>query len=415
MSGVICFSRLEKISTGLVRIKALSWMFHRGQRIPWERLLEISTRVLVKRFDITKCVVACDDTFRERSRNTKNIHGVQKLKNKSTGGFFKGQNVIFLALVTPSITFICGFKFFLPDPEFKAWKANDNKLKKAGVPAKDRPKKPAKNKKYPTRLEIFHQLLSEFKSGFPEIKVELICADAAYFSKKSAKEVASIYPGVQFISRLKSSQVVILGNSQMTLKEYFSYLKAFRTRVRIRGHKDQIMYFAHEMLFLKAHGKKLKVVAVKYSEEEDFRFLVATDNSWIPRSIIEGMSRRWLIETSIQDWKGFDGWGTKASQQKEKGSSRGLVLSLLVDHCFLFHPIQFNRFQAGQSLVTTGSLRDHIRFESLKQTFQSIIYSDNPKEKLSKLMEEMDQVIQLRDSLKHLNGTEEFIPYLRPT
>jgi hypothetical protein len=42
----------------------------------------------------------------------------------------------------------------------------------------------------------------------------------------------------------------------------------------------------------------------------------------------------------IQEWKGFEGWNRLAKQQGDKGSMRGVILSLLCDHLLLVHPKQ---------------------------------------------------------------------------
>jgi hypothetical protein len=42
----------------------------------------------------------------------------------------------------------------------------------------------------------------------------------------------------------------------------------------------------------------------------------------------------------FEDWKANEGWGALTKQQGKEGSSRGLVLSILADHCLLSHPRQ---------------------------------------------------------------------------
>ena len=58
-----------------------------------------------------------------RSRNTSKIAGVHKVKDKKTGGWFNGQEFVFLILVTDTVTIPLGFHFYIPDPALKEWKA----------------------------------------------------------------------------------------------------------------------------------------------------------------------------------------------------------------------------------------------------------------------------------------------------
>ena len=55
----------------------------------------------------------------------------------------------------------------MPDPELKAWKKLDEKLKNQGVPKSQRPSQPQRNEKYPTILEIALILLEKFKKNHP--------------------------------------------------------------------------------------------------------------------------------------------------------------------------------------------------------------------------------------------------------
>lgn len=93
-------------------------------------------------------------------------------------------------------------------------------------------------------------------------------------------------------------------------------------------------------LYVKAHGKRRFVVALKYAGEEDYRYLVASDLSWRHTDIARIYSLRWLVEVFIQDWKTCGGWNRLSKQQGVKGSERGLIISLLCDHLLLQHPEQ---------------------------------------------------------------------------
>ena len=80
------------------------------------------------------------------------------------------------------------------------------------------------------------------------------------------------------------------------------------------------------------------VVALKYEGESNYRYLVATDMTWRTMDIIQAYTLRWLVKIFFEDWKLYEGWGREAKQLDEEGSSHGLILSLLLDHCLLLHP-----------------------------------------------------------------------------
>ena len=42
---------------------------------------------------------------------------VHKLKDKASGGFIRGQSLLFLLLITPKVMIPVGFVFYLPDPD----------------------------------------------------------------------------------------------------------------------------------------------------------------------------------------------------------------------------------------------------------------------------------------------------------
>ena len=68
-------------------------------KIAWNRLLICSAKMILKKFKISQGVLLIDDKNHERSKKTEKIHGVHKQKNKKTGGYSSGQNIILLYLV----------------------------------------------------------------------------------------------------------------------------------------------------------------------------------------------------------------------------------------------------------------------------------------------------------------------------
>ena len=80
-----------------------------------------------------------------------------------------------------------------------------------------------------------------------------------------------------------------------------------------------------------AHHKKRFVMALQDAAETDYRDVVASDLSWRTLDSVQGYTLRWLVEVFLQDWKAHEGWGQLTQQPDEDGSSRGLILSLLLD------------------------------------------------------------------------------------
>ena len=131
LTNSICWKRFERISLGKFRFSALSWMF-RKSKISFDRLLQQSSCNILKHYGIKEGVLCIDDVDRARSKSTKKIYKVQKLKDKLTGGFLDGQCIVFLFLflATSVASFPVGFEFYHPDPLWKKWKKEDDRLKK---------------------------------------------------------------------------------------------------------------------------------------------------------------------------------------------------------------------------------------------------------------------------------------------
>ena len=87
-------------------------------------------------------------------------------------------------------------------------------------------------------------------------------------------------------------------------------------------------------------SRRFLVIAIKYDNEETYRYLIASDLSWRTLDIVQGHSLRWLVEVFIQDWKGHEGWAQLTKQPGVEGARQSVILSLLVDHSLLVHPDQ---------------------------------------------------------------------------
>ena len=97
VTNSVCWARFERAGMGRYSLAALSWMFRHG-KIDWDGLLASSVRVILHRHGITEGVLSLDDSDKRRSKSTKRIAHVHKLKDKASGGFIMGQCLIFLVL-----------------------------------------------------------------------------------------------------------------------------------------------------------------------------------------------------------------------------------------------------------------------------------------------------------------------------
>ncbi len=135
ITRTVCWAKFERACLGTYSMAAISWMF-RKSKIPWNILLIVSTIVILNRFGITHGCLAIDETDKKRSKSVKRIFKAHKIKDKASGGYVMGQNLVFLVLITPKITIPVGFDFYMPDPKLKEWKKLDEELRKQGVSKK---------------------------------------------------------------------------------------------------------------------------------------------------------------------------------------------------------------------------------------------------------------------------------------
>ncbi|WP_221897730.1 hypothetical protein [Bathymodiolus japonicus methanotrophic gill symbiont] len=160
-------------------------------------------------------------------------------------------------------------------------------------------------------------------------------------------EAAKEPGGSQVISQLRKNQNIEYRGRIRSVESYFNSInKGIDQIIRVRGGKEIKVTVSSARLKVSSHSKKRFVIALKYDGENDYRYLVATDLTWRTQYIIQAYTLRWLIEVFFEDWKLYEGWGREAKQLDEEGSSRGLILSLLFDHCLLLHPEQIARIES---------------------------------------------------------------------
>jgi len=406
VAGSLNWAAFTRRSLGVCNESQLRWMF-RYAKIRWDLLLQASITHLISRYGITMGVLVLDDSDKMRSRNTSKLAGVHKVKDKKTGGWFMGQEFVFLILVTNTVTIPVGFRFYIPNPALKAWKKINKAEIKAGIPSKERTKKPAPNPKYPSKKTLALQLLEEFSTNHPEVYIQAVLADALYGDANFMDTASKVTTCPQIISQLRTNQLVRNRNGKNTsLKSYFSRTSGVETQLSIRGGTEKNVTLLAARLIVKSHGKKRFVIALKYEGETEYRFIVATALSWRHKDITRAYSLRWLVEVFIADWKGHEGWNTLSKQQGDEGAMRGMTLSLLCDHLLLLHPDQFARLKNKQPGMPVGCLIEHINAAALLDGVSHIVNADEPKSEFEKFSKLMKASLPDRNSSKHMAGRD---------
>jgi len=405
ITNSVAWERFAKKGFQTYTKQALSKMC-RWSKIPWDRLLICSVRAVLEKYGIGKGILVIDDKDVARSKNARKLHALHKIFDKKSGGYFLGQSIVFLYLVTEKICLPVGFKFCQPDPCLSKWQAEDRRLKKLGTLKEDRPKRPSRSAAYPTKCQLALQLISNFSKNFPYFVVTAVLADALYGNALFVEGVGAIWPTTQVITQIKANQKLFSRNKIIHCEEYFKSYQGWTQDILIRGQKKVAVQAAGARLHVAAHGCKRFIVALKYQGEQTYRFLIGSNLSWNMKEIMQAYSLRWLIEVFFEDWSGYSGFCSMAKQRGVEGSERPLILSLLFDHCFFFHMRQINLAVNNLPLVTLGSLIEQSRMDALWDLLNHIFESSNPKEKMEELMALAYELIEIRSSKKHMSGSQ---------
>lgn len=404
VTNSFCFARFERFGLGRFNTRQMSWMFRRA-KIYWETLLQASVAHIFSAYKIKYGVLVVDDSDRERSKNAKEIAGLHKIREKKTGGYINGQNLVFLLLVCEKITLPVGFCFHEPDPKKVAWRKEDARLRKKGVEKKYRPKEPGSDSNYPSKKTLALKLLTDFSAAFGDIKVKAVLADTAYGTVDFMDESAKLTKQEQVISQIKKTQLIVVNNKEITVEKFFENYQGKIEKIKLRGEEKEVAYRSGRFK-VKSHDKKYFVIALKYGDEKEFRYLIAREMRWNDTDIIKAYAFRWLVEVFIQDWKQYEGWNQLAKQPGIDGSNRGVILSLLSDHALLLHEDQKVLLENKRPAATVGSLREQIMMESLKSFIEGIVSSDDPKALFEQYSDKISELFELRSSIKHLRHVD---------
>ena len=287
----------------------------------------------------------------------------------------------------------------------KAWRKEEKRLKDKNIEKKYRPPMPEEDPHYPNKKVVALKLLTDFMSFFSQIRIKAVAADAFYGTKDFMEEAARITKQKQVISQIKKNQLINVNGRNVAVDVFFKNYLGKTEQTTLRRCEKTITYRSGRFK-IKSHDKKYYIIALKYGDEEDYRYLIASDSSWLDSDIIKAYSLRWLVEVFIQDWKSYEGWNQLAKQRGESGSNHGVTLSLLCDHALLLHQDQKELFENKKPASTVGSLREKVMMESLTTFIEGIVLSDDPKALFAEYSDKISALFELRSSIKHMRNVD---------
>ena len=92
LMSMFCFAKIQRASGGKYSARAFSWMLQ-ASKICWNTLFEKSVLRLIILFGL-KGFLVIDDSDRLRAKSTSKLFGIQKMRDKKTGGYATGQNIV---------------------------------------------------------------------------------------------------------------------------------------------------------------------------------------------------------------------------------------------------------------------------------------------------------------------------------
>ena len=111
VTGVLNWAAFGRRSLGKVKPSRLRWVFY-SAKIAWELLLQASVKHILDTYQLSAGTLVIDDTGKKRTKRTSKIPRAHKVKDKATGGYYNGQELVFLVLVTDSVTLPVSFRFY---------------------------------------------------------------------------------------------------------------------------------------------------------------------------------------------------------------------------------------------------------------------------------------------------------------
>jgi hypothetical protein len=128
-------------------------------------------------------------------------------------------------------------------------------------------------------------------------------ADALCGTATVVEGASALVRGVQVISHIRSHQNIRVGKRDQHVADDLATHPGTPSSIRIRGGEEVVAIVGSARLYVCAHQTKRFIVAIPYEAEETSRDLLASDLSGRTLDMVQGPTRRWLVEGFIQDWK----------------------------------------------------------------------------------------------------------------
>ena len=110
--------------------------------------------------------------------------------------------------------------------------------------------------------------------------------------------------GMQVISQIRSNQLVRNKKGLLVeAEQHFANQDRTCRRISIRGEKEEIIIFCAQKLWVAGHETKRMVIDIRYENQKDFRYIIASDMTWQYIDVIQAYTLRWLIEGAPQAHK----------------------------------------------------------------------------------------------------------------
>jgi hypothetical protein len=244
--------------------------------------------------------------------------------------------------------------------------------------------------------------LEAFKAHHSPIRVHGLMADALDGTATFVAAAAAIVGGVHVISPICSTQHIRVGKREQHVADYVATHPGTPQPLRIRGGQELVATVGRARWYVCSHHTTRVIVAINYHDEESYRSLLASDLSGRTRDMVQGHTRRWLVEVLMQDWKSSAGWSPLTQQPGDEGARHSVILSLLVDQSLFVHPDHQAQLQNNLPAYTVGSLRANVPVECLVDVIDDLVSSDNPQDQLKHFTQALHEVFAFGHSKKHM-------------
>ena len=108
------------------------------------------------------------------------------------------------------------------------------------------------------------------------MKVKAVLADALYGNADFMQQANKVFAETQVISQLRHNQKIYYRGKTWHLNKYFKSYPGTSQTISVRGFDNTEVIVGSARLYVEAQKRKCFVIAVRYSNETDNRYLVAT-------------------------------------------------------------------------------------------------------------------------------------------